>query len=180
MVKYVCALIFVMAFCAPAFAQDYAQFEIAMGYSNLGLKNEPITGRHSGFGTYQSFNLTSVFAIENYVGYYGLGRDPNFGKIQLITDTFGGRFNYRSAGPVLYGNAGIGGGFLRLPDLGAGSNNGFAFRIGGGVDIPWGDSLAVKVDVTRQSFRLPNLTTFNTEWKSGVNIMGGIVLKISQ
>jgi hypothetical protein len=180
MVKYVCVLVFLMAFCTPAFAQDYAQFEIAMGYSNLGIKNfEPITGRHSGFGTYQSFNITSVFALENYVGYYGLG-DQIGTKTQLITDTFGGRFNYRSAGPVLYGNAGIGGGFLRLPDIGAGSNNGFAFRVGGGVDIPWGDSLAIKVDVSRHSYRLPNFSTGNTEWRSGVHIMGGIVLKISQ
>lgn len=179
MVKYVCALLLVMAFCAPAFAQDYAQFEISMGYSNLGIKNlEPITGRHSGFGTYQTFNLTSLFAIENYVGYYGLG-DQVGTKTQLITTTFGGRFNYRSAGPVLYGNAGLGGGFLLLPNAGVGSNNGFAFRLGGGVDIPWGDSLAVKVDVTRQSFRLPNIVTGITDWRSGVNIMGGIVLKIS-
>jgi len=180
MVKYVCVLFVLMAFAAPAFAQDYPQIEIMLGYGNLGLKNyEPITGRHSGFATYQSFNITKIFAIENYVGYYGLG-DQIGTKTQLITDTFGGRFNYRTSGPVIYGSAGMGGGWLRFPDFGSGTQNGLAFRYGGGVDFPLGDTLAVKLDVSRQSFHLPDFVTGQTVWKSGMNIATGIVLRISQ
>ena len=172
MVKYVCVLFVLIAFAAPAFAQDYPQMEIALGYGNINVK-DVAEGRHSGFVSHQAFNITSVLAIENYFGYYGMGSDPNFGKMRLLTDIFGAKFNYRTAGPVIYGVAGLGGGFLQFPDLGAGTNNSLAFRVGGGVDIPWGDSLAFKVDVSRTSFHFDG-------WKSGMNISTGIVLKISQ
>jgi hypothetical protein len=171
MVKLVCALFVLVAFAAPAFAQDYPQMEIALGYGNINVKD--IEGRHSGFVSHQAFNVTSVIAIENYFGYYAMGSDPSFGKMRLLTDIFGAKFNYRTAGPVIYGVAGLGGGFLQFPDFGAGTNNSLAFRVGGGVDIPWGDSLAFKVDVSRTSFHFDG-------WKSGMNISTGIVLKISQ
>ena len=35
MVKYVCALLLVMVFAAPAFAQDVPQVELALGYGNI-------------------------------------------------------------------------------------------------------------------------------------------------
>ena len=171
MVKYVCALILAIVFAVPAFAQDVPQIEIALGYGNINVKG--VDGRHSGFVSHQAFNLNSVFAIENFVGYYGMGSDPAIGKMQLFTDIFGGRFNYRKFGPVIYGIAGLGGGFLIFPDYGAGTNNSLAFRIGGGVDVPIGDSLAWKVDISRTSFHFDG-------WKSGMNISTGIVLKISQ
>ena len=172
MVKYVCVLILAIVFAAPAFAQDVPQIEIALGYGNINVK-DVATGRHSGFVSHQAFNLNSVFAIENFIGYYGMGSDPNIGKVQLFTDIFGCRFNYRKFGPVIYGVAGLGGGFLIFPDYGAGTNNSLAFRLGGGVDVPIGDSLAWKVDISRTSFHFDG-------WKSGMNISTGIVLKISQ
>jgi hypothetical protein len=173
MVKYVGVLLFVLALAAPAFAQDdYPQMEIALGYGNIGLK-DVVSGRHSGFATHQAFNLSSKFAIENYVGYYGFGTIQGLGKVQLLTDSFGGRFNYRTAGPVLYGSAGLGAGWLRFPDQGAQTNSAMAFRIGGGVDVPVNDYFAIKVDVSRHSYH------FNG-WTSGVNVSTGIVIKISQ
>ena len=171
MVKYVCALILAIVFAVPAFAQDVPQIEIALGYGNINVNG--VEGRHSGFVSHQAFNLNSVFAIENFIGYYGMGNDPAAGKMQLFTDIFGGRFNYRKFGPVIYGIAGLGGGFLIFPDIGSGTQNSLAYRLGGGVDVPLGDSLAIKVDVSRTSFN------FNG-WRSGVNISTGIVLKISQ
>jgi opacity protein-like surface antigen len=171
MVKYVCVCLLILAFAAPALAQDYAQFEISLGYGNLGVKG--LEGRHSGFTTHQTFNLNSVLGIENYIGYYGFGTDPVLGKTQMFTDIFGARANYRKWGPTLYGIAGLGGGFLRFPDTGYGSNNSLAFRVGGGADFPIHDSLAIKVDVSRASFH------FNG-WHSGMNISTGLVLKISQ
>lgn len=172
MVKYVCVLFVLMAFAAPAFAQDYPQMEIALGYGNINVK-DLAEGRHSGFVSHQAFNITSVIAIENYFGYYGMGSDPQFGKIRLLTDIFGGKFNYRHAGGLVpYGVVGLGGGFLQS-QAGYGTNNTLAFRVGGGVDVPIGDSLAVKVDVSRMSFHFDG-------WKSGINISTGIVLKLSQ
>ena len=177
MVKYVCALLLVIACAAPAFAQDYPQIEIALGYGNIGVKDSSgivTSGRHSGFVSHQAFNLNSVLGIENFVGYYGFGTNTLIGaKEQLLTDIFGAKFNYRTAKPVLYGVAGLGGGWLRFPDLGAGTSNSLAFRLGGGMDWPIGDSLAVKVDVSRTSFHFDG-------WKSGVNVSTGIVLKIFQ
>lgn len=178
MVKYVGVLIVLMAFAAPAFAQDdYAQMEISLGYGNINLKNSGVDGRHSGFASHQAFNITSKFAIENYVGYYGLGTTtiPNFGttKVQLLTNTFGGKLNYRTAGPVLYVSGGLGAGWLRFPDLGVGSDSAFAVRIGGGVDIPINDYFSAKIDVSRHSYHF-------SDWNSGVNISTGLVIKISQ
>jgi Outer membrane protein beta-barrel domain len=175
MVKYVSVLLLLMAFAAPAFAQDVPQLEIALGYGNLNLDNlaiGPTPGRHSGFATHQAINLNSLFAIENYFGYYGLGTVAGLGKTEMLTNVFGGRFAYRAKGPVIYGSAGIGGGWMRFPDIGAGSQNAMAFKYGGGVDIPLGDSIAWKVDVSRMSFH------FFGDWNSGVNISTGIVLKI--
>jgi hypothetical protein len=173
MVKYVGVLIVLMAFAAPAFAQDdYAQMEISLGYGNINLKNV-VDGRHSGFASHQAFNITSKFAIENYVGYYGLGTISGLGKSQLLTNTFGGKLNYRTAGPVLYVSGGLGAGWLRFPDLGAGSNSAFAVRIGGGVDIPINDYFSAKVDVSRHSYHFG-------DWNSGVNISTGLVIKINQ
>ena len=178
MVKYVCVCLLMLAFAAPAFSQDYAQFELSLGYGNIGLKDDPTgvinNGRHSGFTTHQTFNLNSILGIENYIGYYGFGTPPiGIGKEQLLTDIFGARFNYRKKGPVLYGVAGFGGGWLRFPDYGSGSGTSMAFRLGGGVDIPFHDSLAVKIDVSQAGFHFDG-------WKTGVNISTGLVFKISQ
>ena len=181
MVKYVCVLLLVMACAAPAFAQDYPVFEIGLGYANTGGEVNgfiAFDGRHSGFATNQAFNLSSNFAIENYFGYYGLGRDLSFGKMQLLANMIGGRVATRTDRFMLYGTAGIGGGWIRFPDLGAGTQNAFGVRFGGGVDIPLNDSVAWKVEASRMSFHF-NLDPAHS-WNSGVNIYTGIVLKISQ
>ena len=132
-------------------------------------------GRHSGFATHQAFNLNSVFAIENYHRLLRNWAAIRPRKDAVALPTFSARGStIASAGPVFYGVAGLGGGFLELSQITAtGTQQLMAFRLGGGVDIPIHDSLAVKVDVSRMSFH------FNG-WKSGVNISTGIVLKISQ
>jgi len=79
-----------------------------------------------------------------------------------------------------YAVAGIGGGFLRFPDIGASSQNSLAFRYGGGVDIPFKESFAWKVEVTRMSFHFGNITTGGSGYVSGVNLSTGIVIKITQ
>ena len=178
MVKYVCACLLMLAFAAPAFSQDYAQVELSLGYGNIGLNDSSgiiPSGRHSGFTTHQAFNLNSILGIENFVGYYGFGTPPlGLGKEQLLTDIFGAKFNYRKKGPVLYGVAGFGGGWLRFPQSGGSTGGAMAFRLGGGADIPIHDSLAIKVDVSRMGFH------FFEGWKAGMNISTGLVFKISQ
>ena len=171
MVKYVCALLLVVAFAAPAFAEDVPQLEIAMGYGNVNVPGI-VAGRHSGFTTHQTINLNSWLGIENYLGYYGLGTIAGYGKAQMITDAFGGRFSYRASKITPYAVAGIGGSWLRFPQLGAGSSKSMTFRLGGGVDIPFKENFAWKVDVSRMTFHFDG-------YKSGMNFSTGIVIKIA-
>jgi hypothetical protein len=172
MVRYLFVLLFVVAFTAPAFAQDVPQFELGFGYGNFAME-DLIPNRHSGLATNQTINLNEIFAIDNYLGYYGFGRDPNFGKTELIAELIGGKVSYRKLGPVFYGTAAIGGGFLRFPDIGAGMSA-FGTKFGAGVDIPFKESFAFKLEASKMSFH------FFEQWNSGINIVGGIVIKISQ
>lgn len=172
MVKCFRSLLLVMAFAVPAMAQDYPLLEIGFGYGNIG-SNVLASGRHSGFVTNQAFNLNSWFAIENFLGYYTNGTDPQFGKMNLITNSFGGRVNYRNLGPVFYANAGFGGGWVQFTQAG-GSISSMATRFGGGVDIPWKDYFAWKFEVSRMGFHLLD------QWNSSTNFTAGIVLKINQ
>ena len=182
MVKYVSVLFVAILFASPALAQDYPQIELAFGYGNLSLPNSfeasgtglgVGTGGHSGFASHQIFNATSWFGIENYLGYYTLGTG-DFGKTELITTMFGGKLSLRRSERIVpYVSAGLGGGWLRFPQLGGGSDNAFSTRFGGGVDYSIGDSLAIKFDVSRMSFNFE-------EWRSGINFSTGIVLKITQ
>jgi len=177
MVKHFCALLIVLAFAVPAFAQkDYPMAELGFGYGNVGfgsLGGLTSTGRHSAFATHQTYNLNSVVGIENYLGYYWMGSTATYGKAELFTDVFGGKFSYRAPHVTLYGVAGIGGGFLRFPQSGVGTNNSMATRVGGGLDIPINDSFSWKVDVSRMGFH------FGT-WNYGTNVSTGIVLNITR
>jgi hypothetical protein len=168
MVKYLSVLLLVAAFAAPAFAaDDVSQLEIGLGYGNI---NVGTSGRHSGFTSHQTINLNNWLGVENFVGYYGFGTDPTYGKAKLFADIFGGKVTYRAAKVAPYAIAGIGGGFLRF-DSGVGTNNSLAVRFGGGVDIPIKDGLAWKVDVSRESFHFGG-------WTSGTSLSTGIVLKL--
>ena len=167
------SVLFLLVICAsPALAQDVPQIELGFGYGNFELK-DLIPDRHHGFTTHQTINLHPVFAIENYLGFYGFGRDPNLGKTELIAEIIGGRVSYRNWGPVLYATAGIGGGFLRFPEAGFGES-GFGVKYGGGIDIPFKDFFAIKFDVSRMSFGL-----FEERF-GGLNVSTGIVIKITQ
>ncbi len=132
MVKYFTSLLVALAFAAPAFAQDVPQFEVALGYANINFAGE----RHSGFASTQTINLNSWLGFENYLGYYSLGTDPNYGKAHLMGK--------------------------------------LTFRYGGGVDIPFKDSFAIKFDLSR----FPLHTSGS--WTSATNFSTGLVIKISQ
>jgi len=174
MVRYLPVLILVTVFAAPALAQDIPQLELGFGYGNFAM--EDLTpGRHHGFTTHQTINVHPVFAIENYLGFYGFGRDPVLGKMEVITEIIGGKVSYRNLGPVIYGSAGIGGGFLRLPEFGTGES-GFGFKYGGGIDIPFKEFFAVKIDVSKMAFGfLPNEPR-----SGGLNVSAAIVIKMGQ
>lgn len=176
MVKYISTLLVVfavIAFASPAAsAQDIQQLEIMLGYANM---DNPIpigtTGRHSGFVSHQTINLNSWFGLDNGFAAYSLGTDPNAGKVQLISNIFGAKFTYRAEKVHPYAVAGFGGGFLRFPQVGSGSNNAMAVRVGGGVDIPFKENFSWKIDLTRQSYHFAG-------WNSATNLSTGIVIRI--
>jgi len=169
LVKYLLAFGLIAAFAAPAFAQDdYPKFNLVPGYGNLGFGIPSFgleTKRHSGFVMDANYNFTPVLGADLFTGYYSLG---NGGEV--YTNSFGGIATLRKSTHVVP---------FAVGSFGFGYENFFgmramATRFGGGVDIPFQDSLALRVEATRMSFH------FNHDWEGGMNYSVGIVLNLSQ
>jgi hypothetical protein len=182
---FVASLLLLLA--VPALAQDdYPRIQQGMGYANVGVPNgDGTSSRHSGFAMQTDLNLTKMFGIENYFGYFGLA-SPGCGSSScyMIANVIGARANYRMDKLTAYGVAGIGSGYYSqaqtLPGYGTVLNGGSMLtgRFGVGVDIPMNDSIMWRVDVSRMSFHMTNLITGNSQWNSGIAITGGIVLNL--
>jgi len=171
MLRYGLAFGILLAFAAPVFAQDdYPRFQLAPGYGNIkfGLPNFGIPStRHSGFVLDTNLNFSPMIGLDLFTGYYSLGNNST-----LYTNTFGLNAAIRKNEHIIpYGTAGFGFGYLNLNGSGG---QAMATRIGGGVDIPWGDSIAIRGDVTHMGFH------FGHEWNGGMNISVGIVFNLSQ
>ncbi|HLQ77419.1 MAG TPA: outer membrane beta-barrel protein [Terriglobia bacterium] len=172
MMKYCLAFGLLLAFAAPAFAQnDYPVFQLAPGYGNLGNKNLVGPGRHSGFVLDTDFNLNSKLGIELFTGYYNLGTNQT-----LYTNTFGGIFALRKNEHIVpFGVAGFGFGSIQVAtQFGIIQGRSMAVRYGGGVDVPFHDSMALRFSATRMGFH------FGNAWETGTNYSVGIVLNLSQ
>ena len=178
MVKSAAVLVLLVLFAIPVMAQDdYPRIQTSLGYANLGLvdfgKPNPdgsftATSRHSGFANETGFNLTRNLGINNYMGIYGLG-----GGVTMISDLFGGKAMYRAARVVPYAVAGLGFGYLTDSNGYYSYGSAFATRFGGGVDVPFKESLAWKFEISRMSFHFGG-------WTSGTNFQTGIVFTILQ
>jgi opacity protein-like surface antigen len=171
MVRISVAVCFVFLLAVPALAQeDFPRIQTSMGYANLGLMD----GRHSGFANDTGFNLTPTWGLNNYMGIYSLGEG-----ITLVSNFFGGKVSYRAARVVPYGLAGIGiGYFSQSTSLGTFSyGTKFATRIGGGFDVPFSDSMALKFEASRMGFKFR--TTPESGWLNGTNFSAGIVFTLS-
>jgi len=182
MVRVIVAALFAVLIALPAMAQDdYPRIEMSLGYANLGFPCCSTIGdssRHSGFASTQGFNLTRIFGIENYFGYYSLGgkNNPLVGtNVSLLANIVGGKIAARTERAVPYFTAGIGVGYL-FGDYGSYGSS-FGTRWGPGVDIKLNDSMAWKVDFTRMSFH-QQFTAAST-WSSGWNLSTGIVFVLS-
>ncbi len=178
MVRVIVASVFVLLFAIPALAQDdFPRVEMSLGYANVGFpccsKLTGETERHSGFSSTQSLNLTRILGMENYFGYYSLGNQTS-----LIANMVGGKIAARTERATPYFVAGIGVGYL-TDDRTFGSSS-FATRWGGGVDIRMNDSMAWKVDLSRMSFHIGQITPTGGSWHGGWNFSTGIVFILSQ
>lgn len=175
MVRSVLVTCFVLLLAVPALAQDdYPKVEMAMGYANFGfpsLTTFATTDHHSGFATHMGFNLTRSLGFENYTGIYGMGQG-----VTLITNVFGGKAMYRGSRIVPFVVGGLGVGYFTQSSQGyVSSASSFAVRYGFGADIPFSDSMAWKVDVSRIGMGNPFLGERTTNW----NISTGIVFTLS-
>ena len=180
MVKNAAVVVLFVLFCAiPAMAQeDYPKVQTSMGYANLsfwdfgnpsfGTSPTLPTSHHSGFANETGFNLTRNLGINNYMGIYGLG-----GGVTMISDLFGGKAMYRASRVVPYAVAGLGFGYLTDSNGYYSYGSAFATRFGGGVDVPFKESLAWKFEISRMSFHFGG-------WTSGTNFQTGIVFTILQ
>jgi hypothetical protein len=180
MVKIIVVACFVLLLAIPALAQDdFPRIQTSMGYANLSFPDltTGIVGHHSGFANETSFNLTKNYGLNNYMGIYGLGTGST-----LISDFFGGKVMYRGTKVVPYALAGIGFGyFTAQSQFGIGAQSSFGTRYGGGVDIPWGDVLAIKAEYSRMAFHIAlDPTNPNSTWTSGNNISVGVVFTLVQ
>jgi opacity protein-like surface antigen len=173
--RYGLALGLFLAFAAPVFAQnDYPRFQLAPGYGNLkfGIPGlEPFglgPAHHSGFILDTNYNFTPMVGLDLFTGYYSLGNSST-----LYTNTFGLNASLRKNARIIpYGTAGFGFGYLNIQNQGG--EQAMATRIGGGADIPLGDSMAIRADVTHMGFH------FEHQWNGGMNISVGIVFNLSQ
>jgi len=165
--KFAFAIVLVLAFAIPAFAQDdYPKFQIAPGYGNIGF-GDLAPGRHSGFALDTDYNLNSKFGIELFTGYYNVQSGVTY-----YTNTFGGTATLRKIPKLTpYATAGFGFGSLNFQSLG--STRSMATRLGVGVDVPFKDLLAFRVEAGRMS------SHFNKTWTSGMNFSVGVVLTLS-
>jgi hypothetical protein len=169
--RYCLAFGLLFAFAGPVFAQsDYPTFQLAPGYGNIkfGIPNIGFASqRHSGFVLDTSFNFHPVVGFDLYTGYYSIAQDST-----LYTNTFGLNFALRKYDHITpYGTAGFGFGIVNFNGFGERS---MATRIGGGIDIPLGDSMAIRGEATHMGYH------FEHEWHGGMNLSVGIVLNLSQ
>ena len=168
-------LILIVAFAAPVFAQDdYPKVEVALGYGNIGV-GKLAAGRHSGFAMDADYNFSKALGAEVYTGYYGLGSTLGTNS-SLYTNTFGLRAALRkNAHIVPFVDAGFG--FSSLQSN-SGSARAMATRIGGGLDIPIHDSIAIRLGATKMAFHFhPDATH---AWSSGMNYTVGIAFNLTQ
>jgi hypothetical protein len=173
--RYGLAFSLLLVFAAPVFAQnDYPRFQLAPGYGNIkfGIPAFAAFGlapaRHSGFVLDTNYNFSPMVGLDLFTGYYSLGNNST-----LYTNTFGLNASLRKNAHIIpYGTAGFGYGFLNIQ--GQFGEQSMATRIGGGADIPLGDTIAIRADVTHMGFH------FEHEWNGGMNISVGILFNLSQ
>ena len=179
---FVFALITFIVFPAGAADEGFPQIEIGIGYGGVKLSSisgftskscfldpfcgggfiETSSGNHSGFVSQQSFNANRWFGIENYLGYYGAGEGLTSKAVlgrnlssTLFTDACGAKAAVRKLKWIVpYGAAGIG--VSAVSAQGQGSESGVALRLASGLDIPFNDTVGIRLDYSRFSSHLFN------------------------
>jgi len=190
MVKRIALLVLpIVCLATPLAAQDYAQLEIGFGYANWGAEapNSMLTAleshRVSGFAMHTNYNLTTWFAIDNYLGAYSMPEAPipiQGGFVTLkptaIYNLFGVKLTARdllngAISPFVV--AGFGGGSVSEQGYGISSS---AARYGGGVDFNLNGGFALRVDASNLAV---SKTLYDTSsWSSDFNLATSIIFKL--
>jgi len=191
MVKRIAWLLVPMVLlAAPLGAQNYTSLELGFGYANWGadVPNAQFTGiesrRMHGFAMHQTINLTSWFAIDNYLGAYSypsIDLPTQSGTVTLkptaIYNVFGVKLTARdlldgAISPFVV--AGFGGGSVSDRNRGVGFSSAAA-RYGGGFDINLNEGFAFRVDASNMAV---GRSFVSTGWSSDLNVATSIILKL--
>jgi len=189
---------FLVFLSAPTFGEQYAwpRLEFSFGYGNVKLPHvsgftscglfcggfvEAAPGNHSGVVSQQTINLNRWFGVENSFGFYTARGDSSFSdRSTFFTDQLGGKLAARSLKrfvPVPFGVAGFGGSSLRTPgDLLTPSTSkaGIATRLGGGLEIPFKESMSLRMEYSRISSR------FFGSWEKSTHLSAGAAFGFGQ
>jgi hypothetical protein len=174
--RVVLLLLFVVAVCRPASAQDYSTLDVSFGYGNYGVQDFSggmfSTDRVHGFAMHTSINVLHWMGLENFTGAYSLKND-----ITLITNTFGVKLVARDVldgriSPYVAG--GFGFGYYTSNQTGGGFNTAAA-RYGVGVDLNMNNGMAIRFDVGGLAL---GSGVFTDGWRSELNVTTGIVFNL--
>ena len=159
------AVVWVVLATIPSLAQDdFPRFEVGTGYGFVSVAGS-VDDRFSGLNLYADVNLTDWFGFENLTAYY-----PGPNDTSLTFSIIGPKVTARRIGRLVpYGVAGVGIGFSRTI---FGDANLRDLRVGGGVDVPFREIFALRLDISRLWFRA------NQVWIPGSNVSVGIVFNL--
>jgi outer membrane immunogenic protein len=171
MKKLLLLLGFVCAFGAGAHAQDTPKADISIGYSYVRFNLVPSNGVNTnGVSGSAAYNVTkSVGVVADFGGYFQQGR---VGTPNLVSYMFGPRFSYRSNSRITpYAQGLIGG----ATTTGPAGRSGFAFALGGGLDVKVRDNISLRV-AQGEFFR----TKIGNDFQNNLRFSAGVVFHIGK
>lgn len=132
--------------------EDFPRIQLGVSGANMRLPAGGTTSsRHVGFVVQTGVNFGRLVGIENYNGFYSMGRGA-----LLATNIVGARLVARpKSAPFMhpYGVVGVGVAHITPGGYKFGSGNMLATRVAGGADFPLRSAVALRVDVGLLSVR---------------------------
>jgi opacity protein-like surface antigen len=161
----------VFAFGVGAYAQDTPKADISIGYSYVRFNLVPSTGVNTnGISASAAYNVhKNIGLVADFGGYFQKGR---VGTPNLVSYMFGPRFSYRNDTKVTPFVQGLIGGATTTGPTG---KSGFAFALGGGVDVKVRNNISLRV-AQGEFFR----TKIGDNYQNNLRFTAGVVFHIGK
>jgi len=167
----------ILILAGPACAQDYPKAEISGDY--MYIRANPGGGAsgqncHGADGNIAG-NLNDWFGVVGDFGGCRVTGLPSGVSAHAFTYLFGPRVSYRNSSPLtpfaqlLFGGERA---TASVSGVGSGSNNSFAFSLGGGADYRWNEHIAIRVIQVESLY-----THFGGVRQNNARIEAGIVFR---